>query len=74
MNSGTNIHSLSYNITLVLLAVSIPLSKFTMSVTEFILLGLWLWSGFSFRISYRFFNLGGILKGMLHKIIDTVND
>lgn len=66
MNSDTNIHSSSYNITLVLLAISIPLSKFTMSITEFMLLGLWLWSGFSFRISYRFFNLGGIFKGTLH--------
>jgi len=66
LNSGTNIHSLSYTITLMLLAVSIPLSKFTMSVTEFMLLGLWLWSGFSFSISYRFFKISGVFKGVFH--------
>jgi len=49
-----------------LLAVSIPLSKFTMSVTEFMLLGLWLWSGFSFSISYRFFKISGVFKGVFH--------
>ncbi len=66
MNSSTNIHSLSYAITLMLLAASIPLSKFTMSITEFMLLGLWLWSGFSFSVSYRFFKLGGIGTGTVH--------
>ncbi len=66
LNSGTNIHSLAYTITLMLLAASIPLSKFTMSVTEFMLLGLWLWSGFSFSISYRFFKIGGGVKGVFH--------
>lgn len=48
--------------------MSIPLSKFAMSVTEFMLLGLWLWSGFSFTISFRFFKLGGIFKGLQHFI------
>jgi len=37
-----------------------------MSISEFMLLFLWLWSGFSFSISHRFFNLGGIFKGSLH--------
>lgn len=68
VNSGTNIHSLAYSITLMLLAASIPLSKFTMSVTEFMLLGLWLWSGFSFSVIYRFFKLGGFFKGFVHLI------
>jgi len=68
LNSGTNIHSLSYTITLMLLAASIPLSKFTMSVTEFMLLGLWLWSGFSFSVSYRFFKIGGFFKGIFHLV------
>jgi hypothetical protein len=68
LNSGTNIHSLAYTITLMLLAASIPLSKFTMSVTEFMLLGLWLWSGFSFRVSYRFFKIGGFFKGIIHLV------
>lgn len=34
-----------YFIGLVLMAVSLPLSKFTMSVSQFILLGNWLWEG-----------------------------
>ncbi len=68
MNSSTNIHSLAYTVTLMLLAASIPLSKFTMSITEFMLLGLWLWSGFSFSISYRFFKLGGFFTGLAHLI------
>jgi len=68
LNSGTNIHSLAYTITLMLLAASIPLSKFTMSVTEFMLLGLWLWSGFSFSVSYRFFKIGGFFKGVIHLV------
>lgn len=46
--------------------MSIPLSKFMMSISEFMLLFLWLWSGFSFRISKRFFKLGGVFKGSLH--------
>lgn len=46
--------------------MSIPLSKFMMSISEFMLLFLWLWSGFSFSISKRFFKLGGLLKGGLH--------
>ncbi|MBC8319402.1 MAG: O-antigen ligase family protein [Bacteroidetes bacterium] len=66
VNSGTNIHSWAYTITLMLLAASIPLSKYTMSVTEFMLLGLWLWSGFSFSVSYRFYKLGGFFIGTLH--------
>jgi len=48
--------------------MSIPLSKFAMSVTEFMLLGLWLWSGFSFTISFRFFKLSGFFKGLFHFI------
>ena len=66
VNSGTNIHSLSYTVALMLLAASIPLSKFAMSISEFMLLGLWLWSGFSFSVSYRFYKLGGFFSGTLH--------
>ncbi len=66
VNSGTNIHSWAYTITLILLAASIPLSKFTMSITEFMLLGLWLWSGFSFSVGYRFYKLGGAFTGTIH--------
>ncbi len=71
IKSSTNIHSLTYFIVLTLIAISIPLSKFAMSVTEFMLLGLWLWSGFSFTISYRFFKLGGFFKGSIHFIVYT---
>jgi hypothetical protein len=37
-----------------------------MSISEFMLLSLWLWSGFSFGVSGRFFKLGGIFKGSIH--------
>ena len=68
MNSSTNIHALSYQVTLALLAASLPLSKFTMSVFEFVLIGLWLWSGFSFKVSYRFYKLGGFFSGTIELI------
>ncbi|HEY9114870.1 MAG TPA: O-antigen ligase family protein [Bacteroidales bacterium] len=66
MNSSFNIHSWSYFAVLTLIAMSIPLSKFAMSNFEFLLLFLWLLSGFSFTISYRFFKLGGFFKGIFH--------
>ncbi|MCF6341838.1 MAG: O-antigen ligase family protein [Bacteroidales bacterium] len=66
INSNTNIHSLAYFVTLVLVAMSLPLSKFAMSVSEFLLLGMWLWSGFSFQIVWRFFKIGGVFKGIFH--------
>jgi len=69
VNSSINIHSWAYFLTLVLIAVSLPLSKFVMSVSEFILLGLWIWSGFSFRITFRFFKLGGFFKGIYQSVI-----
>jgi len=69
IKSSTNIHSLAYFIVLILIVISIPLSKFAMSITEFMLLGLWLWSGFSFTISFRFFKLGGITKGFIHFMV-----
>ena len=37
-----------------------------MSISEFLLLFLWLWSGFSFRHSAKFFKLEGVFKGSLH--------
>jgi len=65
-NSNTNIHSGAYFITLVLIAMSLPLSKYAMSMTEFLLLGMWLLSGFSFSIVMRFFKIGGFFKGVFH--------
>jgi hypothetical protein len=68
VNSSFNIHSGAYFLTLVLIAVSLPLSKFAMSVSEFALLGMWAWSGFSFRITLRFFKLGGFFSGIYHTL------
>lgn len=68
IKSSTNIHSLAYFIVLICIVISLPLSKFTMSMSEFMLVGLWLWSGFSFRITFRFFKLGGAIKGFTHFI------
>ncbi|MDP3463719.1 MAG: O-antigen ligase family protein [Bacteroidales bacterium] len=57
-------HSTAYYITLVLLVMSLPLSRFTMSVFQFTLLGLWIWSGFSFEIAFRFFRKTGLFMGL----------
>ncbi len=59
---------MSYLVVIVLIAASLPLSKFAMSVTEFLLLALWFWADFSFRIAFRFFKLGGFFKGFYHLI------
>ena len=66
VKSSVNIHSWSYYIVLMLIAASLPLSKFTMSITEFLLLALWFWSGFSFKIAFRFFKIGGFFSGIYH--------
>jgi len=58
------LHSTAYYITLVLLVMSLPLSRFTMSVFQFTLLGLWIWSGFSFEIAFRFFRKTGLFMGL----------
>jgi hypothetical protein len=57
-------HSDAYFIALVLLAMSIPTSRFTMSVFQFTLLGLWLWSGFSFEVAYRYFRKAKPLRAI----------
>ncbi len=59
-------HSQAYFITLILMAMSIPLSRFTMSVFQFTLLGLWLWAGFSFEVVFRIFRRTSPLKGLWH--------
>ncbi len=58
-----NIHSDAYIVAIIIIAISIPLSKFTMSISEFILFGLWIWSGFHFRIAKRFFKYQGFWGG-----------
>jgi hypothetical protein len=67
-NSSTNIHSGAYFITLILIAMTLPLSRYAMSMAEFLLLGMWLLSGFSFSIVWRFFKIGGFFKGIFHFI------
>ena len=64
LRSNINIHERAYLASLILIAVSIPLSKFMMSIGEFTLLAFWIWAGFSFRIAYRFFKIGGFFKGL----------
>lgn len=68
IKSSVNIHSWSYFAVLTIIAVSIPLSKYVMSIGAFLLLLMWLLSGFSFTISARFFKLGGYFTGFFHLI------
>jgi len=48
--------------------MSLPLSRFTMSVFEISLAFLWILSGFSFRIMFRFFQLGNPVEGVKHTL------
>ncbi len=48
-------HADAYFVALMLMVASLPLSKFGMSVMQFTLLGLWLWSGFSFEKAFDFY-------------------
>lgn len=57
-------HSDAYFVALLLLSMSIPTSRFTMSVFQFTLLGLWLWSGFSFEVTLRFFRKASPLRAV----------
>ena len=66
LKSSVNIHSWAYFITLIIIAASIPLSKYVMSMGAFMLVTMWLWAGFSFKISARFFKLGGYFYGIFH--------
>ncbi len=61
-----NIHTDAYVVAIVFIAISLPLSKFTMSIGEFLLLGLWLLSGFHFRITKRFFKAKGTIIGLYY--------
>ncbi len=44
------------------MAMSLPLSKYTMSVFQFLLVVLWLWSGFSFNQISKFYKNDSFLK------------
>ena len=59
-------HSTAYFIALILMAMSLPLSKFAMSVMQFTLLGLWLWAGFSFEKAFDFFKKINFFKGLIN--------
>ncbi len=44
------------------MAMSLPLSKYTMSIFQFLLVVLWLWSGFSFNQISKFYKNDSFLK------------
>ncbi|MFA8299178.1 MAG: O-antigen ligase family protein [Hyphomicrobiales bacterium] len=53
---------------LTLMAISLPLSKFAMSVFQFLILGMWFWSGLKsseFKMNYQ----QGIAKGTFHSFL-----
>ena len=55
-------HSNAYFITLILMTISLPLSKYTMSVFQFLLVALWLWSGLSFKITSNLYKNNSFVK------------
>ena len=65
----SDFHHTVYIVNIALIAMSLPLSKFTMSVFELSLVMLWILSGFSFRIVFRFFKLGNSFEGIWHTIV-----
>ncbi|MDN5350030.1 MAG: hypothetical protein PWQ54_1426 [Bacteroidales bacterium] len=58
----------AYFVTLVLLAMSIPLSKFTMSVFQFVLIIIWFMDGFSGEVVNRFFRKSNPFVAVLHTL------
>ena len=64
----SDFHHTAYIVNIALIAMSLPLSRFTMSVFEFSLVFLWILSGFSFRIMFRFFKLGNPVEGVKHTL------
>jgi len=48
---------------LIIIAVSLPLSLYFMSVGSFLLLALWLWSDFQPSVAVRFFKQKGFFRG-----------
>lgn len=65
----TQFRSNLYFFNLVLLALSIVLSRFTMSVFQFTLLIMWVWWGFSFEVVNRFFRKAGPFSGLWHTFV-----
>lgn len=54
----------AYFVTLVLLAISLPFSKFTLSLFQLVLVLLWLGSGFSQKVVHRFFRKASWVKAI----------
>jgi len=65
----SDFHHDAYVVNVALIAMSLPLSKFTMSLFEISLALLWILSGFSFRIVFRFFKLGNPAEGVWHTLV-----
>jgi len=64
----SDFHHTVYVVNVALIAISLPLSKFTQSVFEISLALLWILSGFSFRIVFRFFKMGNIAEAIWHTL------
>jgi len=62
-NGKNDIFHRLYLWVLILIAVSLPLSMYFMSVGSFLLLALWLWSDFQSSVAIRFFKQKGFFKG-----------
>ena len=66
-------HSNAYFIALILMTISLPLSKYTMSVFQFLLVALWFWSGFSFSLISKYYENNSFLKASLKLFIYFVS-
>lgn len=64
----SDFHHTAYIVNIALIAMSLPLSKFTQSLFTISLVLLWCLSGFSFRIVFRFFKFDNILEGVWHTL------
>jgi hypothetical protein len=62
----------TYFVVLVLLAVSIPLSKFTMSVFQFALILVWFADGFSGTVIQRYYRKTNFVVATYHSLIYTL--
>ena len=62
----------AYFVILVLLAMSIPLSKFTMSVFQFMLIILWFTDGYSGTVVKRFYRKRNIFVGTYNTVLYTI--
>jgi hypothetical protein len=63
-NGKNDIFRRLYLWVLIIIAISLPLSLYFMSVGSFLLLALWLWSDFQSSVAVRFFKQKGFFKGL----------